>query len=78
MTTWSQIGVHLKPVILLNVNNFYSSLRDFINKYARSTTPHVHVFPAGVIRNRPADRHRHHLARFRLSATDATRCGLFD
>ncbi|POY76525.1 hypothetical protein BMF94_0366 [Rhodotorula taiwanensis] len=30
MTTWSQIGVHLKPVILLNVNNFYSSLRDFI------------------------------------------------
>jgi predicted Rossmann-fold nucleotide-binding protein len=38
MTTWSQIGVHLKPVILLNVNNFYSSLRDFINKYARSST----------------------------------------
>ncbi|GAA5978403.1 hypothetical protein JCM11641_004679 [Rhodosporidiobolus odoratus] len=31
MTTWSQIGVHLKPVILLNVNNFYSPLREFIN-----------------------------------------------
>lgn len=46
MTTWSQIGVHLKPVILLNVNNFYSSLRDFINKYALSFAPHVHVFLA--------------------------------
>ncbi|GAA5822262.1 hypothetical protein JCM11251_006282 [Rhodosporidiobolus azoricus] len=31
MTTWSQIGVHLKPVVLLNVNGFYSPLRDFIN-----------------------------------------------
>ncbi|GAA5889417.1 hypothetical protein JCM8208_007870 [Rhodotorula glutinis] len=31
MTTWSQIGVHLKPVVLLNVNGFYSSLREFIN-----------------------------------------------
>ncbi|GEM10097.1 cytokinin riboside 5'-monophosphate phosphoribohydrolase LOG family protein [Rhodotorula toruloides] len=31
MTTWSQIGVHLKPVVLLNINGFYSSLRDFIN-----------------------------------------------
>ncbi|GAA5916869.1 hypothetical protein JCM6882_007439 [Rhodosporidiobolus microsporus] len=29
MTTWSQIGVHLKPVVLLNVNGFYSPLRDF-------------------------------------------------
>lgn len=55
MTTWSQIGVHLKPVILLNVNNFYSSLRDFINKYARPSAPHVHVFPAGVVRNQPAE-----------------------
>ncbi|KWU42518.1 hypothetical protein RHOSPDRAFT_13320, partial [Rhodotorula sp. JG-1b] len=36
MTTWSQIGVHLKPVILLNVNNFYSSLRDFINNAVSS------------------------------------------
>lgn len=32
MTTWSQIGVHLKPVVLLNVNHFYSSLRDFFQK----------------------------------------------
>ncbi|KAJ8292862.1 putative cytokinin riboside 5'-monophosphate phosphoribohydrolase [Rhodotorula toruloides] len=31
MTTWSQIGVHLKPVVLLNINGFYSSLREFIN-----------------------------------------------
>lgn len=67
MTTWSQIGVHLKPVILLNVNNFYSSLRDFINKCARSSTPPVHV-PLDVIRKPPAERF-HHLARFRFSAT---------
>ncbi|BGP41685.1 hypothetical protein JCM10449v2_005676 [Rhodotorula kratochvilovae] len=31
MTTWSQIGVHLKPVVLLNINGFYSPLRQFIN-----------------------------------------------
>ncbi|BGP01632.1 hypothetical protein JCM10021v2_005337 [Rhodotorula toruloides] len=31
MTTWSQIGVHLKPVVLLNINGFYSALREFIN-----------------------------------------------
>ncbi|BGP31684.1 hypothetical protein JCM10296v2_003458 [Rhodotorula toruloides] len=31
MTTWSQIGVHPKPVVLLNINGFYSSLREFIN-----------------------------------------------
>lgn len=36
MTTWSQIGVHLKPVILLNVNNFYSSLREFIQNAVSS------------------------------------------
>ncbi|GAA6015427.1 hypothetical protein JCM11491_000428 [Sporobolomyces phaffii] len=30
MTTWSQIGVHKKPVVLLNVNGFYSPLRQFI------------------------------------------------
>ncbi|GAA5879112.1 hypothetical protein JCM16303_001302 [Sporobolomyces ruberrimus] len=30
MTTWSQIGVHKKPVVLLNVNGFYSHLRQFI------------------------------------------------
>lgn len=54
MTTWSQIGVHLKrespfrlrcpahvlislvqAVVLLNINGFYSSLREFINKCAR-------------------------------------------
>lgn len=77
MTTWSQIGVHLKPVILLNVNNFYSSLRDFINKYARSSSPHVHVFPAGVIRNRPAERPRH-LVRFRFSGATPLDSELFD
>ncbi|GAA6019313.1 hypothetical protein JCM10207_001259 [Rhodosporidiobolus poonsookiae] len=30
MTTWSQIGVHLKPVILLNVKGFYAPLKQFI------------------------------------------------
>ncbi|GAA6063473.1 hypothetical protein JCM10212_006335 [Sporobolomyces blumeae] len=36
MTTWSQLGIHQKPVILLNVNNFYSPLRDFIGGAIRS------------------------------------------
>ncbi|GAA5833002.1 hypothetical protein JCM3766R1_000394 [Sporobolomyces carnicolor] len=30
MTTWSQLGIHKKPVVLLNVNGFYSALRQFI------------------------------------------------
>ncbi|GAA5906456.1 Log1p [Sporobolomyces salmoneus] len=30
MTTWSQLGIHKKPVVLLNVNDFYSPLRQFI------------------------------------------------
>ncbi|GAA5955954.1 hypothetical protein JCM3765_000053 [Sporobolomyces pararoseus] len=30
MTTWSQLGIHKKPVVLLNVNGFYSPLRQFI------------------------------------------------
>ncbi|PRQ71639.1 hypothetical protein AAT19DRAFT_9754 [Rhodotorula toruloides] len=39
MTTWSQIGVHLKPVVLLNINGFYSALREFINKCACLSPP---------------------------------------
>ncbi|GAA6038029.1 hypothetical protein JCM8097_007507 [Rhodosporidiobolus ruineniae] len=31
MTTWSQLGIHVKPVVLLNINGFYSHLRSFIN-----------------------------------------------
>jgi len=31
MTTWTQLGIHKKPVILLNVNGFYEGLRMFIN-----------------------------------------------
>ncbi|GAA5934545.1 Log1p [Sporobolomyces koalae] len=30
MTTWSQLGIHKKPVVLLNVNEFYTPLRQFI------------------------------------------------
>lgn len=30
MTTWSQIGVQKKPVVLLNVKDFYSPLKVFI------------------------------------------------
>lgn len=54
MTTWSQIGVHLKPVILLNVNNFYSSLRAFIHKSVSfMLLPDVRD-PSGTRRNVPA------------------------
>lgn len=30
MTTWTQLQIHTKPVILLNINGFYSSLRTFV------------------------------------------------
>lgn len=30
VTTWTQIGIHKKPVVLLNVLSFYSPLRDLI------------------------------------------------
>lgn len=71
MTTWSQIGVHLKPVILLNVNNFYSSLRDFINKYALSFCTSC----ARVSRRRPYQLEGpRRLARFSVLG-DATRLG---
>ncbi|GAA5998567.1 hypothetical protein JCM5350_003856 [Sporobolomyces pararoseus] len=30
MTTWSQLGIQAKPVLLLNVNGYYSPLRVFI------------------------------------------------
>ncbi|KAH8929206.1 hypothetical protein BT69DRAFT_1211835 [Atractiella rhizophila] len=36
MTTWTQIGVHRKPVILLSVNGFYSGLRDFVHHAHKS------------------------------------------
>ncbi|GAA5856069.1 hypothetical protein JCM8547_002965 [Rhodosporidiobolus lusitaniae] len=36
MTTWSQLGIHVKPVVLLNVNGFYSPLRDFIENAIQS------------------------------------------
>ncbi|KAK4330259.1 LOG family protein [Rhodotorula toruloides] len=47
MTTWSQIGVHLKPVVLLNINGFYSSLREFINQCVGSAS---FLQPATLIR----------------------------
>jgi uncharacterized protein (TIGR00730 family) len=30
MLTWSQLGIHAKPIGLLNVDGFYDSLNDFI------------------------------------------------
>jgi len=30
MTTWTQLGIHKKPVILLNINDFYTPLRTFV------------------------------------------------
>jgi uncharacterized protein (TIGR00730 family) len=38
MTTWTQLGIHKKPVILLNVDGFYSPLRDFIEGYRGSSS----------------------------------------
>jgi predicted Rossmann-fold nucleotide-binding protein len=29
--TWSQLGIHSCPIILLNVNNFYTPLLEWIN-----------------------------------------------
>lgn len=33
MTTWVQLGIHRKPVILLSVDGFYDSLKVFIEGY---------------------------------------------
>lgn len=30
MVTWTQLGIHKKPVVLLNINGFYSALQTFI------------------------------------------------
>ena len=32
ITTWSQLGIHEKPIVLLNLNGFYDDLITFINK----------------------------------------------
>lgn len=32
MTTWTQLGIHTKPVVLLSINNFYSPLRTFVKQ----------------------------------------------
>lgn len=31
ITTWSQLGIHKKPVILFNINGFYDELISFVN-----------------------------------------------
>lgn len=31
MTTWTQLGIHKKPVVLLNVQGFYEPLRLFVD-----------------------------------------------
>lgn len=36
MTTWTQLGIHKKPVVLLNVANFYDPLRAFIDGAVKS------------------------------------------
>ncbi|KAF8531640.1 hypothetical protein JB92DRAFT_2849389 [Gautieria morchelliformis] len=36
VTTWSQIGLHVKPVVILNVLGFYEPLRDLIRSGIRS------------------------------------------
>jgi uncharacterized protein (TIGR00730 family) len=36
ITTWSQLGIHKKPIILFNLNGFYDELIIFINKAIKS------------------------------------------
>ncbi|THU98310.1 hypothetical protein K435DRAFT_795800 [Dendrothele bispora CBS 962.96] len=36
VTTWSQLGIHCKPVILLNVNNYYDPLRKLVESAVAS------------------------------------------
>lgn len=36
ITTWSQLGIHQKPIILFNLNGFYDELIVFINKCIKS------------------------------------------
>ena len=36
MVTWSQLRIHTKPVILLNINDFYTPLRTFISGSVQS------------------------------------------
>jgi len=33
--TWSQLGIHSRPIILLNVNGFYTSLLEWISTAVR-------------------------------------------
>ena len=36
MVTWTQLRIHTKPVVLLNINGFYSPLRDFVRGAIKS------------------------------------------
>jgi Possible lysine decarboxylase len=36
VVTWSQLGIHSYPIILLNVNGFYTPILDWINKAVES------------------------------------------
>jgi hypothetical protein len=40
MTTWSQLQIQAKPVVLLNVNGYYSPLRVFIEGYVSYLSAH--------------------------------------
>lgn len=34
--TWNQLGIHSRPVVLLNIDGFYDGLNDWINKAVES------------------------------------------
>lgn len=36
ITTWSQLGIHQKPIVLLNIDGFYDELIKFVNKAIKS------------------------------------------
>jgi predicted Rossmann-fold nucleotide-binding protein len=44
MVTWQQLGLHVKPVGVLNVNGFYDSLLAFFDNCVAEVRCHCQVF----------------------------------
>jgi predicted Rossmann-fold nucleotide-binding protein len=70
MLTWSQLGIHAKPIGLLNVDGFYDSLAGFISTPASKAlcAPARSVDDGGKRRRSAAATHR-------LLSSGSTVCG---
>ncbi len=33
VTTWTQLGIHKKPVVLVNINGFFDGLKVFLDSW---------------------------------------------